>query len=252
MTLQVPLGQYPSLLPFFPDSPENVHVRYFLTKKLCEVYLTGNISNSQAIVIRPNPTPSELFGYQNPSALFEILQSLENWQSILVDNNISEKLGRLISQTKNIKYEKEIYLVLGQPINTLPTNNTRLLAIDDMSLLQRAHKWLQAAGSTSSYQEMLSDGIAAGIIIDNRLASIAYATHITEKFADVGVFTSPDHRNKGYSTSVAALLIKELQAKNLTPVWSTDENNPASLKVAQKLGFTQKCTKTYINLALKG
>lgn len=248
MILQVPPGQYPDLLHHFPDLPENVHIRYFLTKELCEVYLIGNISNPQAIIIRPEPNPSELFGYRDPNALFEIIQSLGNWHSILVDNNISEKLRRLLSQTENIKYEKEIYFVLGQPVTTPPTNNARRLTINDISLLQSAHRWLQAAGSTSSCQEMLSDGIVAGIIINNRLASIAYASHITEKFADVGIFTSPDHRNKGYSTSAAALLIKELQAKNLTPVWSTDENNPASLKVARKLGFTQKCIKTCINL----
>ncbi|TSC87823.1 MAG: hypothetical protein G01um101416_348 [Microgenomates group bacterium Gr01-1014_16] len=238
MILQISPDQYPALLPFFPDTPENVHVRYFLTKRLCEIYLTGNISNPQAIIIRSKPTPSELFGYQDPSALFQILKSLENWHSILVNNDISETLGRLISQTKNITYEKEIYLVLKQPVTTLPTSNVRQLTFDDTPILLSAQKWLQAAGSTSSYQEMLSDGIVVGIIVNNQLASIAYATHITEKFADVGTFTSPNHRNKGYSTSAAMFLIQMLQAKNLTPVWSTDENNSASLKIAQKLRFT--------------
>ena len=92
MVLQVDPGQYPALLSHFPDSPENVHVRYFLSKNLCEVYLAGSISNPQAIIVKSKPQ-FELFGYYDPNGIFEILQSLEKWSSILVNNDVSD-LGK--------------------------------------------------------------------------------------------------------------------------------------------------------------
>lgn len=247
MIFHVVHDQYQTLLPLFPDLPENVHTRYFLIKKLCEVYIIGNILNPKAIVIRPEFDSSELFGYKDPKAICEIIQSIEEWNSILVNNNVSKELGNFLSKTKNIKYEKEIYFTLKQPIINLPTNNTQLLTSNDLPLLKNIHSQLQNAGVTSSYQEMLSNGMIAGTVIHNQLVSIAYATHVTEKYADVGIFTIPEYRNKGYSILVTTFLIQKLQAKNLIPVWSTDENNSASLKVAQKLGFTEIYTKTYIN-----
>lgn len=248
MDLHIAPDQFFTLLRLFPDSPENVHVRYFIIKNLCEIYLTGNISDPQAIVVRSKSLPSELFGYRDPNSLFEILQSLKNWNSLLVENNISQTLGHLLSKTKSFTYEKEIYLILKRSVTTVPTSNVRLLTVDDLSLVQKAHEQLYKAGVTSSYKDMLVNGIVTGIIIDNQLVSMAHAIHITEKFADVGIFTAPNYINKGYFTSAAALLIKELQTKGLTPVWSTDENNFSSLKVAHKLGFTQTYTKTYINI----
>ncbi|KKU79048.1 MAG: hypothetical protein UY06_C0032G0005 [Candidatus Amesbacteria bacterium GW2011_GWA2_47_70] len=183
MVSPVPPSQYSRLLPFFPDIPENVHIRYFLTKERCEVYLVGDISNPHAAIIRPK---------------FEILMSLQNWSSILIDNNISNQLASPL-KLQDINFIKEIYLILDKPISTQDVNNARLLTAGDLRLLKDGPKQFYEAGLRDS-REILSHGIAA----------------------------------------------MNLQAKNLIPVWSTDKNNLASLKVAQKIGFTQISIKTYI------
>ena len=172
MVSPVPPSQYSRLLPFFPDIPENVHIRYFLTKERCEVYLVGDISNPHAAIIRPK---------------FEILMSLQNWSSILIDNNISNQLASPL-KLQDINFIKEIYLILDKPISTQDVNNARLLTAGDLRLLKDGPKQFYEAGLRDS-REILSHGIAAGVIVNNRLVATAHATHITEKCADVGIFT---------------------------------------------------------------
>ena len=248
MIKQLPISLYPKLLPIFPDSPENVYVHSFLKRKLCEAYISGDISNPQAIIIRSKFDPSELFGYGNPQPLVDLLQTLSDWSCVLVNNDISAPLGSLFaSKGINIKYYKDIYYVIQTPVQAVQIDNVRLLSISDANTVLSAAKELQGAGFASP-QEMLTDGVVAGAIVDDQLVAIAHTSAISAKFADVGVYTTEGHRGKGYSTAAATLVIEKLQAKNLIPVWSTGEDNFASQKVTQKIGFTQISTKTYLIL----
>lgn len=54
---------------------------------------------------------------------------------------------------------------------------------------------------------------------------------------EIGTVTHPEYRGKGYSTIVCAQLMKKLLEKNFKPYWSCSNDNPASICVAEKLGF---------------
>lgn len=251
MIYQIPTNQYPKLLPLFPDTPENVYVHSFLKRKMCEVYISGDISSPLAIVVRSKFDPSELFGYGNPQTLYDLLQTLNNWSCVLVNNDLSTQLGNLfISKGVSVKYYKDIYYTIQVPVQSVHIDNVRLLSINDTDLILNAPKELQGAGF-ANIQEMLTEGVVAGAVANDQLVAIAHTSAISDKFADVGVYTAQDHRGKGYSTAAATLVIEKLQARDLIPVWSTGEDNFASQKVAQKIGFTQISTKTYIILKPK-
>lgn len=248
MIRQISINQYPKLLPLFSETPENVYIRSFLERNLCEVYISGDISHPQAIVVRSKFDPQELFGYGNSQALYDLLQTLNDWSCVLVNNDLSIQLGNLfISKGVSVKYYKDIYYTIQVPVLPVRIDNVRLLSISDTNLILNAPKQLQGAGFANP-QEMLIQGVVAGAIVDNQLVAIAHTSAISNKFSDVGVYTAQDHRGKGYSTAAATLVIEKLQARNLIPVWSTGEDNLASQKVAQKIGFTKTSTKTYIIL----
>ena len=71
---------------------------------------------------------------------------------------------------------------------------------------------------------------------------------MTERHADIGVFTSEEWRGRGLVTAAASMVAKQLQATGLTPTWSTGEDNFASLRVAGKLGFAEVGRRTYVIL----
>jgi predicted GNAT family acetyltransferase len=71
---------------------------------------------------------------------------------------------------------------------------------------------------------------------------------VSEKYADLSVVTAGPWRGRGMATACAGLVIAEIRRSGRVPVWSTGEDNVASLRVARKLGFEEVGRRTYVNL----
>jgi len=50
--------------------------------------------------------------------------------------------------------------------------------------------------------------------------------------------TEPQFRGGGLSTACAAALCEDIRARSHQPSWATSPDNLASIRVAEKLGFT--------------
>jgi RimJ/RimL family protein N-acetyltransferase len=94
-----------------------------------------------------------------------------------------------------------------------------------------ANTWGGAPGLAAS-------GVAFGAFVDGRLASAACSFFIAERFEDIGVITEATFRGRGLSAACGAALCADIRARGRTPSWSTSPDNAASLRVAEKLGFT--------------
>ena len=82
--------------------------------------------------------------------------------------------------------------------------------------------------------------------MDDNIVAIAHIYAETDLHADIGVSTVEQWREKGFATTAASLVAQEIQAKGKVPAWSCGEDNAASLRVAQKLGFTEIDRRTYV------
>jgi predicted GNAT family acetyltransferase len=78
------------------------------------------------------------------------------------------------------------------------------------------------------------------------LVAIAFTHARFARHADVAVDTSKEWRGRGFATATASLVVQRLQETGQRPVWSSGEGNLASLRVAQKLGFTPITRRTYV------
>ncbi len=77
----------------------------------------------------------------------------------------------------------------------------------------------------------------AATFVDRRPIAFCYAGAVTETLWDVAIDTLAEHRRRGYAGLCAAHLIRHLQAQGKQPVWGAVEDNPASWKLARKIGF---------------
>lgn len=78
-------------------------------------------------------------------------------------------------------------------------------------------------------------------------ASIAWVFDRADPFASIGVFTEERYRNLGLGRASASQLIDYLRDyAELTPLWSADVNHPASLSLANSLGFQPGIKETVI------
>ncbi len=84
----------------------------------------------------------------------------------------------------------------------------------------------------------LADGLHAwGAFAAGRLVSVACSFFVGENYEDIGVVTEPEFRGQGISAACVAGLCGHIVARGRQPSWTTSLDNPASLRVAEKLGF---------------
>jgi len=66
--------------------------------------------------------------------------------------------------------------------------------------------------------------------------SEAYAS-IGGGYAEISVITHPDYRGKGYAALISSHLIRQCIDNQITPKWSCNVDNRASLNTGLRMGF---------------
>jgi GNAT superfamily N-acetyltransferase len=94
---------------------------------------------------------------------------------------------------------------------------------------------------------LASSGYAWGAFVDDQLVSVACTFFMGERYEDLGVVTEPGYRGLGLSVACAGALCEDILGRGRQPSWSTSPDNIASLRVAEKLGFSiQRRDRLYV------
>jgi ribosomal protein S18 acetylase RimI-like enzyme len=90
-------------------------------------------------------------------------------------------------------------------------------------------------------EEKTPDGLPRFVIRsrqeNNHVVASANINWQTSTFADISVSTESDQRRQGWGRSVAAALCQQILDSGRTPLYSVDESNQPSLKLAESVGF---------------
>ena len=233
-----------------PDNPETVIAMHCLQRGIARAWVRGRSEEDRAVVIQDEHDPAELTGFgSDPGALADLLRQVSGWQCIVVDSRVARPLGELLAKQESaqVHYLDDLYHLLHSPPPALQTARVRLLGGDDLSTFEAASEEFRFAFWESS-QALFSAGVVAGAVISQHLAAIALTSALSERYADMSVFTAPEYRGRGLSTAAASLVISRTLATGRVPVWSCGAKNKASLRVAEKLGFRQVAKRTYVIL----
>lgn len=136
----------------------------------------------------------------------------------------------------------DLYYTLETAVAPAPDSPARRLTPADLPLLQAAPAKLVGADPA----HMLRHKMAAGVLVDGKLAALAQNYALSAGYGDVGVATLPAYRRRGYATAAAALVVQWLQANGRIPVWSCGADNTASRRAAARLGFRQMAHRVYL------
>ena len=232
------------------DSPETVLAVHALRRQNCQAYTVGEFPRIQTALLQLNSFPNEpqAFG-TNAEAILTMLQAIPGWDCVNVASEVAESVGALIQEKMqvDVRYYGDFYYTLSKPVIQFRHKYVRRLRLDDLSLLESAPREFQGHGYGSP-RGLLEDGIVACGIVSGKIVSIAYTAGHTRKFADIGVITHEDWRNKGLASAAASIVTEVLQEKGITPVWSTGDDNLPSVRIAQKLGFSKVSQRQYVIL----
>lgn len=242
------LGDCRALADALGDSPETVITTHLLRRGLARAYVAGEPARFDGAVVQWQGAPEEPAGHGVDAAvLWDLLQSVDGWTSINVTPSCAAAIGRIIETEAGmgVRYDGDVYHTLIQPASNIRNGAVRLLTPDDLPLVEAAPVEVRGAGFESP-AAMLTEGVVAGAIVSGGLVAMANTGALTERHADIGVSTLEPWRCRGFATAAASIVAQRVQAGGRIPVWSVGETNAASLRVAEKLGFTEVSRRMYV------
>jgi hypothetical protein len=137
-------------------------------------------------------------------------------------------------------WDRVIYALDGPPrLAPVVGAEVRRLAAGDahqLWALSRESAWV--AKTWGGPQGLAASGMAWGGFAGGRLAAVACTFFAGRSYEEIGVATEPGYRGRGLSAACAAGLCGDIIARERRPSWTTSPDNAASMRVAEKLGFT--------------
>lgn len=234
------------------EAPETLMSLEQLQRGVCRACVLGPVDAPLASAVQPNAFPGDVSVYGNDAqATFALLRQLNGWEAadvaVAQARPVAEWLGW--ATRRKVIFSREHFFTLDEPVPSLPHPDVRMLGEADLPLLEAATESLDMGDwRFGSAGALLAEGLAAGAVIDGALAAVAFTAALGERYADVGIATQETRRGQGLATAAAALVCAAIQAGGRTPVWGTSAENPASQRVAAKLGFREVAQRMYLNL----
>ncbi len=228
-----------------PDTPETVIAIHVLRRGFARAWLARG---DETVLIRHDFSPEEptVFG-PAAGAVWPLLKQVHGWHCVNVDADAAEAVRTLLERrlgTLVASYD-DVYHVLDAPPVRHRSPYVRRLTRPDAVILRASADEIQF-NTFGSLEALLTEGFAAGAVIDGRVVSVAKTTAISGAHVDIGVETLEGWRGCGLATAAASIIAQCVQNSGRVPVWSTVEANGASLRVAQKLGFRASGRRVYL------
>jgi RimJ/RimL family protein N-acetyltransferase len=238
----------PRLAEALGDTPETVIPCHQLVRGLARCWVAGTLPDFEAALVQATNAPREPTGFgRSAHALWRLLRDVAGWTCVSVDARLAEPLRRLVEADLGVpaRLYGDIHHVLWQSAAVHEHPWVRRLTVEDLPVILAAPPEVQGS-NWGSARAMVEDGFVAGALADGELVAIATVGALTAAHADVGVATLEPYRGRGLSTAAASLVARWAQSRGRTPVWSTGEDNAASLRVARKLGFVEVSRREFV------
>lgn len=230
------------------DTPETAISVHLLRRGLCRAYVAGDPAGFEGAVIQALEDPGEptAFG-ADAQKLRELLRSVEGWWCVNVPPGPAPDLADIleVELCEPVRLYGDVYHVSMRPTPPVRNPAVRLLTVEDLALVEAAPAAVRGGGFENA-RAMLTEGVAAGAVVSGELKAIAHTHARTERHADIGVSTLEPWRGRGFASAAASLVARRVRGEGQVPVWSTGEDNLASLRVARKLGFSETLRRTYV------
>jgi hypothetical protein len=230
------------------DHPFSFEARCLLQRGVGSAFLGGDPSATPTAVITTPWAPAEPMAFgSDPEQIWSILRELPGWNCVNLSSDVAPDLARVLERELHtpIRLYADLYFVLDQPPLRFVHPAVRRLTEDDLDLVERAPASVRPEGFLSTLAA-LSGGVAAGGIVGGELVSAVSMSTSSEEYANLVAHTLEPFRGQGLACAAGYLVARELMTRDLTPVWSTGEENLASQQVAKKLGFREFGRKTYV------
>jgi GNAT superfamily N-acetyltransferase len=228
------------------DTPFSVTPRFFLQRRACDVYADSVERPRCALIVPHTPAPeAHLFlGKALTPAeiehLADFLAQMDSASSFMVPVELVQPLRA----RRPIQLEVEglcfTYRRIPKAFRVLRPELVRQLTATDAALVSALPEAAEFVyGNYGSPLSLLTEGLAFGVVQKGRLASISASLALTPQYCDVGVYTLPRYRNRGYATDCVEAIFAHVLAQGRRPLWRIGVRQKVAIYFAEKLAMEE-------------
>lgn len=228
------------------DTPFTVTPCFFLRRRECNVYV-DDAAQPQAIVVVPHVSFADVYVFVRVPLGTAGVESLANFISQLEFQGglfVPAELVQPIRVRRRIVLEAEglcfTYPEVPRDFTvTRPELVRRLVPAKAKTVGQLPSAASFLYRNYFSPEALLTEGIAFGVLYRGRLVSMAASLALTPNYCDVGVYTLPRYRNRGYATDCVEALFAEVFVRGARPLWRIGIRQKLAIYFAEKLGMKE-------------
>ncbi len=213
-----------------PDLPRWVEARALLLGGPCEVFGLQEGPEPSLVVRDPDTNSVFVIGTPAVTAIHAAVQKNVRGGEVIAPSEQTAWLTDVLPEWTRMRI---IVHRLADP-HRLPEPSVEAVGFLDPATLRQLPI---AAELRRELESGAEQSLIAATFVDLQPVSFCYAGSVTESLRDIAIDTLPEHRRKGYAAWCVAHMIRHMQAQGKHPVWQAAEDNPASWRLAQKLGF---------------
>jgi RimJ/RimL family protein N-acetyltransferase len=212
-----------------PDIPRWVEARALLLSGECEIFGLEEAPRLSVAVRDPSTGSVIVVGRPSRAAVRAATDGIMHDGSVVALLDDADWLGETLpdwSRTRAI-----LHLLRDSSRLPPPAPNIRLLepsTIEQLDIPEQLRRELRFGAENSPIMTT---------VVDNQPVAFCYAGSITESLWVVSIDTLPQYRRRGHAAVCAAQMIRYMATHAKQPVWGSVVENPASWRLAQKIGF---------------
>lgn len=175
----------------------------------------------------------------------EIINKFQSYRSLPQAHEIENILKIKFNSPDNIFY---LHHEIAENDTASSNFETRLLVKEDKNLFEQFESETSEVDLDNAYVE-LDHTIVVGSFQNGKLVGVASAYEWQEESIqyDIGVVTNSKYQGKGIGYDLVKTLSNEILRRGYIPQYRCQQDNTASLKLAEKLGF-ELLGKLYIEI----
>jgi RimJ/RimL family protein N-acetyltransferase len=211
------------------DIPRWVEARSLLLSGDCEIFGLEETPELSLAVRDPSTGSVVVIGNPSRAAVQEAVRRIMHDGSLVAAPELAPWLAEALpgwTRTRAILHVLRERTRL--PVVTVDVSFLDPDTIDRLRISTQLRRELRIGAEHSAI---------AAAFVNGQPVSFCYAGSVTESLWDVSIDTLPEYRRHGYAGLCAAHMIRHMETQGKQPVWGAVDENPASWRLAQKIGF---------------
>lgn len=226
----------------FPDDYPNLAFVHGVIERLLpgQVYVDRRDRPTRCLV-KTNAPYAYAAGLQHDEEIRDALRLLDDRADfkVVIPSLPSSRAGVFgLAGVPRRLYRHDAVCPAAAPAELRRYGRLEILRLADEAMFRRC-LWFELIGSLLGGTEPQLEHFAALALWDSSRGIIASEAYVvcSRRYAEIGTITHPDYRGRGLSTVLCGQAMRWAAGRGRVSIWSCDEANTASWRVAEKLGM---------------